>query len=197
MKQALLVNGHQPYEGISPGTLNAAFVEQAADHLAGAGFEVIRTEAASGWDNEVEIRRILASDILFFQFPINSMGVTWLLKKYLDEVFTAGMDGRLSTGDGRTRSDPSRQYGTGGLLNGKRYMLSTTLNAPRFAFEDDTQTFFAGSSVDDLLYPIHLNFRFFGLTALPTFAAYDVKKNLDFEADQARLNAMLTVAFPR
>ncbi len=191
MSVALLVNGHQPYDDISSGRLNETFFKQAATHLEAGGYTVHRTHAADGWDIEQEIERILAADLLFYQFPVNSMGLPWLLKRYLDEVFTAGMNGRFSSGDGRTRKDASLQYGSGGLLGEKRYMLSTTLNAPRMAFDDETQTFFAGGSIDDLLHPVHLNFRFFGLTALPTFAAYDVKKGLDFEADTVRLATLL------
>jgi modulator of drug activity B len=45
---------------------------------------------------------------------------------------------------------------------------------------------FEGKSVDDLLFPMHANFRFFGLEALPTFAAFDVMKNADIENDLTR-----------
>ncbi|SPZ23372.1 Modulator of drug activity B [Providencia rettgeri] len=39
-------------------------------------------------------------------------------KKYMDDVYTLG-HGHLYANDGRTRQNPSKQYGTGGLLNGK------------------------------------------------------------------------------
>jgi modulator of drug activity B len=68
------------------------------------------------------------ADTLILQIPVNWMGVPWSFKKYMDLVFSAGTDGRLCDGDGRTRSDPSRQYGSGGSLTGKNYMLSLTLN---------------------------------------------------------------------
>ena len=54
------------------------------------------------------------ADLILLQFPINWMTVPWSLKKYMDEVYTAGMDGRLCHGDGRTRKDPTIQYGQGG-----------------------------------------------------------------------------------
>lgn len=38
--------------------------------------------------------------------------------------------------DGCTRDDPSKQYGTGGKMQGKQYMLSLTWNAPQEAFGD-------------------------------------------------------------
>lgn len=42
---------------------------------------------------------------------------------------------------------------------------------------------FAGKSIDDLFWPMHLNFEFFGMKALPSFACFDVMKNPGIEAD--------------
>ena len=81
------------------------------------------------------------------------------------------MDGRLCDGDGRTRSDPAKQYGTGGTLEGVKYMMSLTLNAPANSFDDPSQVFFGGKSIDDLFAPMHLNFAFFGMTPMPTLLA--------------------------
>jgi len=101
------------------------------------------------------------------------------------------MDGRLAKGDGRTTSDPSRQYGSGGCMDDTSYMLSVTMNAPRSAFDDPNMTLFSGRSVDDLLAPIHINFAFFELAQLPTFCAFDVNKNPSIEEDFARFDAHL------
>ncbi|VFS38584.1 modulator of drug activity B [Escherichia coli] len=56
------------------------------------------------------------------------MGAPWTVKKYIDDVFTEG-HGTLYASDGRTRKDPSKKYGSGGLVQGKKYMLSLTWNA--------------------------------------------------------------------
>ncbi len=109
----------------------------------------------------------------------------------MDEVYSAGMDGTLCQGDGRTRSDASKQYGTGGSLTGKRYMLSLTFNAPKDAFGDPGQYLLQGRSVDDLFFPMHMNFRFFGMEPLDTFVCYDVMKNPQIENDLARFEAHL------
>ena len=84
----------------------------------------------------------------------------------------------------------------GGTLRGKKYMLSVTFNAPREAFDDPRQQFFAGRSVDDLLLPTHLNAKFFGMKPLPTFAAFDVMKNPEIDSDFARFAAHLNQVFP-
>ena len=84
----------------------------------------------------------------------------------------------------------------GGALTDTRYMLSLTFNAPRDAFENPDAAFFEQRTVDDLLWPMHLNLRFFGMTALPTFSAHDVMKNPEVEADLARYRAHLEATFP-
>ena len=43
-----------------------------------------------------------------------------------------------------------------------------------------------GRSEDDLLKPMHLNFKWFGFESLPTFMAYDVMKNPEIENDFIR-----------
>lgn len=97
------------------------------------------------------------------------------------------MAGVLCLYDGRSSETPKEGYGSGDTLAGKKYMLSLTFNAPREAFDDPTQYLFQGKSVDDIWFPMHMNFRFFGLEALPTFACYDVMKNPVIEADFERL----------
>ncbi len=193
MSNILIMNGAQPYP-FAKGTLNAALTERAKARLEGQGHAVRVTTIAEGYDVEAEIASHLWADTVILQFPVNWMGVPWPFKKYMDEVYTAGMDGRLSTGDGRRAEAPKAGYGTGGSLSG-RYMLSVTFNAPREAFGDPAEPFFAGISVDDLLRPVHLNARFLGLEALPTFAAFDVMKNPEIAADFARFDAHLDTQF--
>ena len=89
----------------------------------------------------------------------------------------------------------SRQYGSGGTLAGKKYLLSLTFNAPKEAFDDADQYLFQGKSVDDLFFPMHMNFRFFGMEPMETFACHDVMKNPDIENDFARFDAHLNKHF--
>ena len=64
------------------------------------------------------------------------MGVPWKFKKYTDETLMAMYGKIMWAGDGRSRTDPSKQYGTGGLAQKKKYMLSLTFNAPKEAFNN-------------------------------------------------------------
>ena len=70
-------------------------------------------------------------------------------------------------------------------------MLSLTFNAPEESFNDPKEYLFQGKSVDDLFFPLHMNFRFFGMEPLQTFACYDVMKNAQFEDDLRRFRLHL------
>lgn len=195
MSNIFIINGHQPYT-FAKGELNSTLTHRAKIYLEDAGHQVRLIEVSKGYDVEKEVENHQWADVIIMQYPVNWMGVPWVFKKYMDEVYTVGMDGRLTEGDGRSPEDPKENYGTGGSLRGKKYMLSLTFNAPREAFDDPTQYFFAGVSVDDLMEPMHLNAKFLGMTPLPTFAAFDVMKNPEIEADFERFNAHLKKLFP-
>ncbi len=74
-------------------------------------------------------------------------------------------------------------------------MLAVTFNCPRQAFNDPCAPFFQGASVDDMLYPIHLMYKFMAMRPLPTFAAFDVHKNPTIEQDFAEYAAHLERVF--
>ena len=194
MSNILIINAHHPYP-FAEGKLNASLVQRASEQLKANGHQIRIVEVDKGWDVEQELAHHQWADVILLQTPVNWMGVPWVFKKYMDEVYTAGMGGALCHGDGRTEAAPKANYGAGGTLNGKRYMLSLTFNAPTGAFDNPDAPFFEGRSVDDLLWPTHLNLRFFGMTALPTFSAHDVMKNPNIEADLERFAAHIDANF--
>lgn len=188
MKKIFIINGHQYYP-FAEGKLNKSLVKQAIEIFEGKGYEVKTTSMQDEYDADQEIEKHLWADVILLQTPINWMGLPWSFKKYMDEVYTAGMFGKLCQGDGRTKSAPKKNYGAGGTLTDTKYMLSLTFNAPKEAFDDENEYLFAGRSVDDLLFPQHMNFKFFGMQSLPTFACYDVMKNPEIETDFKRFQA--------
>ena len=194
MKNIFIINAHEAYP-FSEGKLNATLVQKAKTNLMQKGYDIKITTMKDEYDVEQEIEKHQWADVIILQTPVNWMEVPWSFKRYMDYVYSAGMDGRLCNGDGRSRKDPNKQYGTGGTLTNSQYMLSLTLNAPQNAFDDPDQTFFAGKSLDDLFWPMHLNFRFFGMQPLETFACFDVMKNPDIEHDFVRFEAHLDKYF--
>lgn len=193
MKNVLIINAHQFYDGISPGKLNRTMIQTMEEELVKMGHEIRHTNIEQGYDVAAEVEKHLWADYVILQSPVYWFGTPWIYKKYADEVFTAGMmKGAFITGDGRTREEPSKHYGTGGLLQGKKYMLSLTWNAPKAAFGDAHQFLFEGKTVDDVFVSNTANYKFCGFEILPTFACYDVVKQADVEGDIARLRQHLT-----
>ena len=194
MSHIFIINAHQPSD-FSEGRLNATLAEKAKDILTAKGHALKTTASAEAYDVEEELAKHEWADAILLQSPVNWMGVPWSFKKYMDDIYTAGMQGALCDGDGRTSSAPKQNYGAGGTLDGTKYMLSLTFNAPAEAFDTPQEYLFQGKSVDDLLFPMHMNFRFFGMTPLPTFAAFDVIKDPHIAEDLDRFEEHLTGHF--
>ncbi|MDX1452870.1 MAG: NAD(P)H-dependent oxidoreductase [Oleiphilaceae bacterium] len=194
MSNILIINAHHKYP-FSEGRLNGALVQMADELLKAKGHTTRIVHVDEGWDVETELANHQWADTILLQTPVNWMGVPWTFKKYMDEVYTAGMAGQLCEGDGRHADAPKKNYGAGGTLTGKTYMLSLTFNAPKEAFDDENEYLFQGKSVDDLFFPMHMNFRFFGMSALPTFASFDVMKNAEPENDFNRFAAHIDAHF--
>ena len=194
MQKIFIINAHEP-SPFSEGKLNASLVEKAKLQLEAAGKEVRVTNSHEAYDIQEEVAKHQWADAVLLQSPVNWMGVSWRFKKYMDEVYSAGMGGELCNRDGRTSEAPKKNYGGGGTLNGKKYMLSLTFNAPEEAFNDPEEYLFQGKSVDDLWFPMHMNFRFFAMESLPTFVCYDVMKNPDIANDFKRFEAHINEHF--
>lgn len=196
MKNVLLINAHQLYEGISSGGLNKTMAGVIQEEAEKRGYAFRQTDIERGYDIAEEVQKHLWADLIILQSPVYWFGMPWIYKKYVDEVFTAGMmQGCFITGDGRTREDPSKQYGSGGLLQGRQYMLSLTWNAPAKAFGDASQQLFGGKTVDDVFVTNTANYKFCGVEILPAFSCHDVMKQADVVGDIVRLRAHLQQVF--
>jgi len=190
MKKILIINAHQPYP-FSKGGLTNALIEKMEAKLLGLECEVKHSRVTDEYNPKEEVEKHAWADVVIMQSPVNWMGLPWKAKKYIDEVYSVGMMGKLCAGDGRKSPGIKKGYGSGGVLKGKKYMLSLTFNAPKEAFNDPAEYLFQGKSVDDLWLPQHMNFRFFGMEPLDTFACHDVMKNPEIENDFKRLEAHL------
>lgn len=192
MSNILIINGAKSFN-FARGELNELYVNTANEVLSQLGHKVSVTKADSDYDPQNEITKILNSDVLIYQMPGWWMGEPWTVKKYIDEVFTEG-HGKLYASDGRSRSDAGKKYGSGGLIQGKKYMLSLTWNAPLEAFTEADQ-FFEGVGVDGLYLHFHKANQFLGMEALPTFICNDVIKQPDVPRDIARYRTHLSAIF--
>ena len=191
-KKVLILNGHQYYDVVARGELTQAYINKANDFFLKNGFEVKHTTIEKGYDKEEECEKFEWADYVLFQYPVYWLGLPWIAKKYLDETFTQG---RHYSSDGRSRNDASKLYGSGGLLTGKKYMLSLTYNCPASAF-DNKNSLFDGLSLDEAQVAVHKTFQFCGLKPLETYAVHDIfKGDLDLNAELEKFEKVLTKNF--
>ncbi|MDC0933794.1 NAD(P)H-dependent oxidoreductase [Arcobacteraceae bacterium] len=175
MKNVLIINGHQKYDEVAQGNLTHAYIKRADEFLSENSFIVKHSTVESEYSIEKEVEKFAWADYIIVQYPVYWMGVPWITKKYIDEVFSAGAHSVTYTNDGRSRDDSSRKYGSGGLMNGTKYMLSLTYNCPKSEF-DNKDGFFEGLSLDEANVATHKTFQFCGSTQMKTYAVHDIFK---------------------
>lgn len=178
INKVLIVSGGSEF-GHSKGQLNDALCKKALKVLQELGKECVFTNASEPYDVKEEVLKFLWADAVIWQFPGWWMGEPWYVKKYVDLVFSAG-GAQFLESDGRHRRDPKHNYGTGGKLTSKYYLISTTWNAPLEAFTEKGE-FFEEQGPDGVLLHFHKLNQFVGMKPLPSFICNDVMKDPHFE----------------
>lgn len=183
-KKVLLINTHLTYPNWSEGLLNDAFNQKAKAFFEAHNYQVLETKVEDGYNADEEVEKHLQADIIILQTPINWFGAPWIYKKYVDEVFNSGLhSAKFLSGDGRTREDVTIQYGTGGKMQGKKFMVCSTWNAPKASFDDSKQLLFEGRGTADVLIQITSNYRFCGVEIVADYNCFDIFKDGDITRD--------------
>ncbi len=195
MKNVLIINGHQKYDGIAEGKLTDFFITSAKDFFKENDFIVKNTHIDRGYNIDEEVEKLDWADFILFQYPIYWMGVPWITKKYIDEVISAGKGTVTYLNDGRSRDDASKKYGSGGLMQDKSYMLSLTYNCPASEF-DNKDGFFDGLTLDEVNISTHKIFQSCGVKPLETYSIYDILKgNLEINKEKKKFIKILEKNF--
>ena len=195
MKNVLIINGHQHYDQVAEGKLTKIVIDAANDFFTENGFEVKNSVVQSTYDISEEVEKFAWADYILVQYPVFWMGVPWITKKYIDEVFSAGAQTVTYVSDGRSQDDASKKYGSGGLMTDKKYMLSLTYNCPTSEF-DNKEGFFDGLSLDEANVATHKTFQFCGATPLPSYSIHDIfKGDLDVAKEMEKFNKLLAKNF--
>lgn len=195
MKNILIINGHQKYEEIAEGKLTQTFINKAQSFFENNNFEVKHSIVESDYNIKEELEKFKWADYILFQYPVYWMGVPWLTKKYMDEIFSGGNKTVTFINDGRSRSDSSKKYGSGGLMTDKKYMLSLTYNCPSSEFSNK-DGFFDGLSLDEANIAVHKTFQFCGAKPLETYAIHDIfKTDLDINSELKKFEDILIKNF--
>lgn len=106
---------------------------------------------------QAEMDKLLACDLLIFQFPVWWLGPPAILKGWIDRVFAVGR----AYGGGR--------YFEEGVFGGKRAMCSVTVGGPRDVYA--ARGVYA--ELEDILFPIHRGlFAFTGFSVVEPFVVY-------------------------
>ena len=171
-----IINGGQTFAH-SGGMFNNTLTGWTVEVIKEKGFAYRVTNINDAFDPMAEVENFKWADIIIYHTPIWWFQLPNGMKRYIDEVFTAGHDNGIYRNDGRSRKNPDVNYGTGGLMQGKRYMVTTSWNAPQTAFTLEGE-FFDRHTVDEgVLFGFHKMNRFVGMTRIEGFHFHDLEKN--------------------
>ncbi|MEN0053786.1 MAG: NAD(P)H-dependent oxidoreductase [Mucilaginibacter sp.] len=195
MKKIFVINGGQQF-GHSGGRYNQTITDTTVEFFENnPDFEVRYINVNEAYDPAQQVENYVWADVVIYHTPIFWFQVPNGLKKYIDVVFDEGYGKGIYRSDGRSSANPAINYGTGGSLHGKQYMVTTSWNAPKEAFTLPGE-FFNETSVDDgILFGFHRMNAFTGMTPLQSMHFHDVEKNADIQRDLAEYKNHLTKTF--
>ncbi|MFA6088018.1 NAD(P)H-dependent oxidoreductase [Mucilaginibacter sp.] len=197
MKKIFVINGGQVF-GHSGGKFNKTLLDATVDFFNNQNdFEIRSTDINENYDPAQEVENYKWADVIIYHTPVWWFQLPHGFKKYIDVVFTEGHQNGIYKSDGRSSANPAINYGTGGSLHGKHYMLTTSWNAPKEAFTLPGE-FFNERSVDEgPLFGFHRMNAFTGMKPLKSIHFHDVEKNANITTDLLRYQEHLTNIFIR
>lgn len=195
MKKIFVINGGQVF-GHSRGKFNATLMQETISFFENQpNFEVRSTNINDAYDPVEEVKKYVWADVVIYHTPIWWFQLPHEFKKYIDVVFTEGHANGIYYNDGRSSSNPAINYGTGGMLKGKKYLVTSSWNAPKEAFTLPGE-FFNQTSVDNgPLYGFHRMNNFTGMTSLESIHFHDIEKNANVPRDLELYKAHLRKLF--
>ena len=196
MKNIFIINGSHPFAH-SGGKFNQTLFNCTIDYFKRSDKYVVRSvQVGDDYDAIEEVENFKWADLIVYHTPIWWFQLPFGFKKYIDTVFTEGHQNGIYSSDGRSRSNPEINYGTGGLMHGKKYILTTSWNAPKTAFTLENE-FFDQRSVDNgVMFGFHKMNAFAGLTLLATHHFHDMEKNADVPLELQQYDLFLKDTIP-
>lgn len=196
MKNIFIINGAHTFAH-SGGKFNKTLFNNSMSYFKTLNYNVKTTEVGSNYDAKNEVEKFKWADIIIYHTPIWWFQIPFGFKKYLDVVFTEGHQNGIYKSDGRSRSNPEINYGTGGLMHGKKYILTTSWNAPKTAFTLKDE-FFNETSVDDgAMFGFHKMNAFTGMKPLGSYHFHDIEKNANVPLEIDNYNNFLDTIFKK
>ena len=183
MTKIFIINGGQKF-GHSGGGFNETIATTTANFFSALSeFEVKTTDINDSYDPKEEVAKYVWADVVIYHTPIWWFQLPHGFKKYIDVVFTEGHKNGIYINDGRKADNPVRNYGTGGMLQGRKYMVTSSWNAPKEAFTLPNE-FFMETSVDEgPLFGFHRMNAFIGMERMKGMHFHDIEKNANVVRD--------------
>ena len=181
----LIINGHIRWARISTGRLHRKINNQVSTIARNQNHNVDYCEADRFFTPYTEVEKFEWADKIIIHFPVNWFGLPGRFKTYLDTVLVAGENKLYKASQRKLGS-----YGSGGLLHGKEYFVIATWSTRQGAFNDPL-AFFDGLEPDEVLFSIHILFRFLGLKKGGSFHFLDVYKTKQVVDDLKRCQGEL------
>jgi modulator of drug activity B len=195
MKKIFVINGGQIFAQ-SGGRFNKTLLEATTNFFTSReGFEVRSTDINQEYDPKQEVENYKWADVIIYHTPVWWFQVPFEFKKYIDLVFSQGYNNGIYKSDGRSSANPAINYGKGGLMHGKHYMVTSSWNAPEEAFTLPGE-FFNERSVDEgVLFGFHRMNAFTGMEPLESIHFHDVMKGNTLVKDMQRYEEHLNKIF--
>lgn len=195
MTNVFIINGGHKFAH-SPGRFNKTLLEKTCRFFESEnGYFVRTTQVGENYDLTEEVEKYKWADLVIYHTPIWWFQVPFGFKEYIDKVFTEGHQKGIYVSDGRSRKNPAINYGTGGSLKGKKYVVTTSWNAPEEAFELEGE-FFDQKNVDQgVLFGFHKMNKFVGMEFLASMHFHDMEKNADVPEELKKYDAFLNKTF--
>ncbi len=192
MKNIFIINGGHPFAH-SGGRFNETLFNKTISLLKSSeNFKVKTTQVGDNYDAKAEVEKFKWADVVIYHTPIWWFQIPFGFKKYIDEVFTEGHQNGIYKSDGRSRTNPEINYGTGGLMHGKKYILTTSWNAPKTAFTLENEFFYQKSVDEGVMFGFHRMNAFTGMELLATHHFHDMEKNADVPLELKQYEDFLT-----
>lgn len=180
--KVFIINGGQEFAH-SGGKFNSTLTQWTVDFFEKErGAEVKVTNINNEYTPEDEVAKFVWADVIIYHAPVWWFHLPYKLKEYIDIVFTAGHDVGIYRNDGRSRSsdNPKLHYGTGGMLHGRKYMFTSSWNAPIESFTVKGE-FFDQCDEDQILIGVHKMNQFTGLEQVKGFHFHEMEKGVTDE----------------
>ncbi|OGX82164.1 NAD(P)H-dependent oxidoreductase [Hymenobacter coccineus] len=183
MDKILIVNAATKFESAGA-QLNGLLVNWDQTYFQQRGYEVQLVNVNDPHDFDEEVAKFIWADLIIYHTPVWWFMLPFPFKEYLDKMLSAGYNKGMYTGDGRSRShlNPKLGYGTGGQLQGRKYLLTTTWNAPEEAFLVEGELFYPHDVDGGVMCGFHAMNKFIGLAPVESFHLFDVMKSPDIIA---------------